>query len=230
MGRIFVAGHEPTVASFVAKGLRAHGFTATVAETGDAAVAAARSGQFDLLLLDLYLGGKQGTAVLDELRDARVNIPIIVLTAKDRIDEILANLPNRGDDFLTKPFCFDEMLARVRLRLRGDRVAESTMLLHGALELDLRGRRARLDGRPLGLTPREFLLAETFVRNPGRVLSRQQLLSHVWGYGHDNGSNVVDVYVCGLRRKLGPGLITTVRGMGYRLEEADDQVRLSSRA
>ena len=105
----------------------------------------------------------------------------------------------------------------MRLRLRGDRVPEVTMLRHGRLELDLRTRRARVGDRQVALSAREFLLAETFVRNAGQVLSRQQLLSHVWGFGHDPGSNVVDVNVCGLRRKLGPSAIETVRGVGYRL-------------
>jgi two-component system, OmpR family, copper resistance phosphate regulon response regulator CusR len=131
----------------------------------------------------------------------------------------LAGLQGGADDYMTKPFRFEELLARVRLRLRGDRAPEVTVLRHGGLELDLRTRRARVGDHPVTLSEREFLLAETFVRNAGQVLSRQQLLSHVWGYGHDPGSNVVDVSVCGLRRKLGPGAIQTVRGMGYRLGE-----------
>jgi DNA-binding response OmpR family regulator len=146
-------------------------------------------------------------------------MPVIVLTARCGIDDTLAGLQGGADDHMTKPFRFQELLARVRLRLRGDRAPEVTVLRHGRLELDLRTRRARVGDRPVALSAREFLLAETFVRNAGQVLSRQQLLSHVWGYGHDPGSNVVDVSVCGLRRKLGPGAIQTVRGMGSRLGE-----------
>jgi two-component system, OmpR family, copper resistance phosphate regulon response regulator CusR len=119
---------------------------------------------------------------------------------------------------VTKPFRFDELLARVRLRLRARPLPDASVLRHGRLELDLRTRRARVGDRQVALSAREFLLAETFVRNAGHVLSRQQLLSHVWGYGHDPGTNVVDVYVCALRRKLGPDSITTVRGVGYRLD------------
>jgi two-component system copper resistance phosphate regulon response regulator CusR len=219
MSRILLAEQEPREAAFLAKGLRANGFTTTVAETGRSALDAARSGQFDLLLLDLAPPGNHSAAVLDELRYARVSIPVIILALAIGIEETLAGLHGGADDFMTKPFRFEELLARVRLRLRTDRLAETTVLRHGSVEVDLRARRARVDDRPVELTAREFLLAETFVRNRGRVLSRQQLLSHVWGYGHDTRSNVVDVYVCSLRRKLGPDLITTVRGMGYRLAE-----------
>jgi two-component system, OmpR family, copper resistance phosphate regulon response regulator CusR len=194
VSRILIVEDEPRVAAFLDKGLRASGFTTTVAADGDAALGAALSGQFDLLLLDLVLPGKHGFAVLSELRGARVTMPVIVLTARCGIDDTLAGL-------------------------RGDRAPEVTVLRYGRLELDLRTRRARVGDRPVALSAREFLLAETFVRNAGQVLSRQQLLSHVWGYGHDPGSNVVDVSVCGLRRKLGPDAIQTVRGMGYRLGE-----------
>jgi DNA-binding response OmpR family regulator len=219
VSRILIAEDEPRVAAFLDKGLRASGFTTTVAPDGDAALAAALSGQFDLLLLDLVLPGKHGFTVLSELRGARVTMPVIVLTARCGIDDTLAGLRGGADDYMTKPFRFEELLARVRLRLRGDRAPEVAVLRHGRLELDLRTRRARVGDGPVALSAREFLLAETFVRNAGQVLSRQQLLSHVWGYGHDPGSNVVDVSVCGLRRKLGPGAIQTVRGMGYRLGE-----------
>jgi DNA-binding response OmpR family regulator len=134
------------------------------------------------------------------------------------VEDTLAGLQGGADDYVTKPFRFDELLARVRLRLRAGPLPDATVLRHGRLELDLRTRRARVGDRPVALSAREFLLAETFVRNPGQVLSRQQLLSHVWGYGHDPGTNVVDVYVCALRRKLGPDSIATVRGVGYRLD------------
>jgi two-component system copper resistance phosphate regulon response regulator CusR len=216
MSRVLLAGQDPGAAAVLAKGLRANGFTTTLAESADTALAAARSGQFDLLVLDLAQPGADGRGVLNALVWARSDAPVIVLTSRQGIEHAVAALQGGADDFMTKPFCLEELLARVRLRLRSGPVLE-TVLRHGMLELDLPARRARIGGRTVELTAREFLLTETFVRSRGRVLSRRQLLSHVW-YGHHVGSNVVDVYVCSLRRKLGPGLITTVRGMGYRLE------------
>ena len=188
-----------------------------MAADGDSALAAALSGEFDLLLLDLVLPCRHGLAVLEELRRAGVGLPVIILTASHGLDDTLAGLQGGAADYVTKPFRFEELLARVRLRLRDQRPPEPTVLRHGQLELDLRTRLARVGERSVALSAREFLLAETLVRNAGQVLSRQQLLSRVWGYGHDPGSNVVDVHVCALRRKLGPELIATVRGVGYRL-------------
>ncbi len=130
----------------------------------------------------------------------------------------MAGLEGGADDYMPKPFRFEELLARVRLRLAPDRVAELTVLSCGGLLLDLRTRRAQVDGRTVDLSAREFALAETFLRHPGQVLSREQLLSHVWGYDFDPGSNVVDVYVRYLRRKLGAERFVTLRGMGYRLD------------
>jgi two-component system, OmpR family, copper resistance phosphate regulon response regulator CusR len=218
MSRILIAEDEPSVAAFLEKGLRASGFTPTVVADGDAALTAALSGEFDLLLLDLVLPGRHGFAVLQELRGTTATLPVIILTGRHGLEDTLAGLQGGADDYVTKPFRFDELLARVRLRLRARPLPDATVLRHGRLELDLRTRRARVGDRPVALSAREFLLAETFVRNPGQVLSRQQLLSHVWGYGHDPGTNVVDVYVCALRRKLGPDSIATVRGVGYRLD------------
>jgi DNA-binding response OmpR family regulator len=140
------------------------------------------------------------------------------LTARDGIDDTVGSLEQGADDYLTKPFRFEELLARIRLRLRTDDGAtETTMLEVGPVQLDLRSRRATSEGRTVELTAREFALLETFMRHPGQVLSREQLLSHVWGYDFDPGSNVVDVYVRYLRRKLGEPTIETVRGMGYRM-------------
>ena len=221
MSRILIAEDEPRIASFLEKGLRANGFTTSVAEDGVQAVIRARSGDFDLLILDIGLPGKDGFSVLRELRSAGFPLPIIVLTARDGVADTVAGLEGGADDYVTKPFRFEELLARVRVRLRGERATEDTVLRVGRLALDLRTRRLEVDGRSLELTAREFTLAETFLRHPGQVLSREQLLSHVWGYDYDPGSNVVDVYVGYLRKKLGADRITTVRGMGYRLEERD---------
>ena len=152
------------------------------------------------------------------MRSQHDPIPVIVLTARDSVQDTVAGLEGGADDYMPKPFRFEELLARVRLRLMPDRVAEATVLSCGGLQLDLRTRQAHVDGRTVDLSAREFALAETFLRHPGQVLSREQLLSHVWGYDYDPGSNVVDVYVRYLRRKLGAERFVTLRGMGYRLD------------
>src|SRR5690606_29110405 len=210
---------EPRIASFLEKGLRANGFVTAVAGDGDEALARARSGEFDLLILDLGLPGRDGFGVLAELRRHDRRLPVVILTARDSVGDTVAGLEGGADDYVTKPCSFEELLARVRVRLRGDGAPEETVLRAGDIALDLRTRRASVDGKTVELTAREFTLAETFLRHPGQVLSREQLLSHVWGYDYDPGSNVVDVYVGYLRRKLGASRIRTVRGMGYRLED-----------
>ncbi|MCL7378878.1 MULTISPECIES: response regulator transcription factor [unclassified Streptomyces] len=218
MNRILIAEDEERIASFVEKGLRANGFTTTVAADGDSALEYAVTGGFDLVLLDIGLPGRDGFTVLRELREARVTLPVIVLTARDSVRDTVAGLEGGADDWMTKPFRFEELLARIRLRLRtAARAPEVTMLRSGDLSLDLRTRRARSGELTVDLTAREFVLLELFLRHPGQVLSREQILSHVWGYDFDPGSNIVDVYVRALRRKLGAQRLETVRGMGYRM-------------
>ncbi|MPY57678.1 response regulator transcription factor [Streptomyces spongiae] len=218
MNRILIVEDEERIASFVEKGLRANGFTTSVVGDGDAAYAYALTGGFDLVVLDIGLPGRDGFTVLRELREARVTIPVIVLTARDSVRDTVAGLEGGADDWMTKPFRFEELLARVRLRLRtAARAPEVTVLRSGSLSLDLRTRRARAGERTVDLTAREFVLLELFLRHPGQVLSREQILSHVWGYDFDPGSNIVDVYVRALRKKLGSERVETVRGMGYRL-------------
>jgi two-component system, OmpR family, copper resistance phosphate regulon response regulator CusR len=217
MNRILLAEDETRIASFVEKGLRANGFTPTVVDDGASALGHALSGDFDLLVLDIGLPGMDGFTVLRRLRESRGSIPVIILTARDSVTDTVAGLEGGADDYMPKPFRFDELLARIRLRLRSDRAPEVTVLQQGPLSLDLRTRRAAVDGKVVDLSAREFALTEVFLRNPGQVLSREQLLSHVWGYDFDPSSNVVDVYVRYLRKKLGAGRIQTVRGMGYRL-------------
>jgi DNA-binding response OmpR family regulator len=219
MSRILIAEDEQRIASFVQKGLRSNGFTPTVVEDGAAALDYAMTGDFDLLVLDIGLPLLDGFAVLRRLRAEGSSLPVIILTARDSVSDTVAGLEGGADDYMAKPFRFEELLARVRLRLRDAGEPESTVLRHGDLSLDLRTRRASVGERVVDLSAREFALAETFLRNPGQVLSREQLLSHVWGYDFDPGSNVVDVYVRYLRRKLGQQRIETVRGMGYRLAE-----------
>ena len=220
MSRILIAEDEPRIAAFVEKGLRANGFATSVVDDGRTALARVRAGEADLLVLDIGLPGMDGFTVLRTLRAEGIGLPVVILTARDGVQDTVAGLEGGADDYMPKPFRFEELLARIRLRLAGARTAESTLLTCGDLSLDLRTRRASAAGRTVDLSAREFALAETFLRHPGQVLSREQLLSGVWGYDFDPGSNVVDVYVRYLRRKLGAARIETVRGMGYRLVEA----------
>jgi two-component system, OmpR family, response regulator len=217
VSRVLIAEDEERIASFVAKGLRANGFTSTVVADGPTALSYSLGGEFDLLVLDLGLPELDGFKVLADLRAAGSTMPIVILTARSSVEDTVAGLEGGADDYISKPFRFEELLARIRLRLRDDRSPEVTVLRCDDLVLDLRTRRAAVEGRIIELTAREFVLVEAFMRNPGQVLSREQLLSQVWGFDFDPGSNVVDVYVRYLRRKLGAERIETVRGMGYRL-------------
>jgi len=219
VSRILIAEDEARIASFLEKGLRANGFATEVAAEGEEALRRARSEDFDLLILDLGLPGMDGFDVLRELRKAGRQLPVVVLTARDSVSDTVAGLEGGADDYITKPFRFEELLARVRVRLRGERVAEPTVLRVSGATLDLRTRQVIVEGGALDLSAREFALAEILFRHPGQVLSREQLLSHVWGYDFDPGSNIVDVYVGYLRKKLGKERIASVRGMGYRLEK-----------
>jgi two-component system, OmpR family, copper resistance phosphate regulon response regulator CusR len=218
MSSILIVEDEERIASFVEKGLRANGFATAVSSDGSSGLTLASTGGFDLVILDLGLPDLDGLAVLRQLRDRGIRVPVIVLTARDGVRETVEGLELGADDYMTKPFRFEELLARVRVRLRGDPAGEPTVLRAGDAILDLRTRRAQVAGRSVELTAREFALAEMLFRHRGQVLSREQLLDHVWGYDHDPRSNVVDVYVGYLRRKLGKELIQSVRGMGYRLE------------
>jgi DNA-binding response OmpR family regulator len=217
VNRVLIAEDEPRLSSFLEKGLRANGFVTTVVEDGAKAALMAQDDQFDLLVLDLGLPGKDGALVLREVRACGQRMPVIILTARDDVSDKVAGLEGGADDYMTKPFRFEELLARVRARLRDERTVEPTLLRAGDIVLDLRTRRASTGGSTVDLTAREFTMLEVLIRHPGQVLSREQLLSHVWGYDYDPGSNVVDVYVGYLRKKLGSGSVETVRGMGYRL-------------
>ncbi|WP_022929885.1 response regulator transcription factor [Patulibacter americanus] len=217
MSRILIAEDEERLSAFLEKGLRAAGFATTVVADGPSAVALARDEDFDLLVLDLGLPRLDGLEVLRTLRAQGRRLPILVLSARDDTDVKVAGLELGADDYVTKPFRFEELLARIRVRMRSGGTPEATVLRAGDLVLDLRSRRAEVGGRSVELSAREFVMLEVFLRHPGQVLSREQLLSRVWGYQHDPGSNVVDVYVGYLRRKLGKERISTVRGMGYAL-------------
>lgn len=217
MTRILIAEDEARLAAFLEKGLRSGGYTTTVAPDGQIASVLARDEDFDLMVLDLGLPLKDGLEVLRELRRAGQRLPVIILTARGDPDERVAGLEAGADDYIGKPFHFEELLARVRVRLRDERApVREHQLMVGELALDLRTRWASVRGERVELSAREFELLRTFLEHPNQVLSREQLLAHVWGYAYDPGSNVVDVYVGYLRRKLGSDRFETVRGVGYR--------------
>jgi len=216
MSRILIAEDEPRLSEFLEKGLRGSGFATTAVADGTAAALLARNDDFDLLILDLRLPGKDGLTVLRELRGAGSHIPVIILTALDDVSDKVAGLEGGADDYMTKPFRFEELVARIRTRLRDAGTSQPRVLRAGPVTLDLRTRWASIDGRAIELSTREFALLETFLSYPNQVMSREQLLSQVWGYDFQPGSNVVDVYVGYLRKKLGSDLIETVHGVGYR--------------
>jgi two-component system, OmpR family, response regulator QseB len=220
MSRILIVEDEPKIAAFIEKGLRSHGFITATAADAKNALMMAIDGEFDLMILDLGLPGKDGLQILEELRGQGEVLPIIILSGRDDIQTKIAGFEGGADDYLTKPFSFEELLVRLRVRLRGrdDRTnSDETVLKIKNVTLDLRTRKVKVGDRTIELPAREFTLAETFFRHPGQVMSREQLLDRVWGYDYDPGSNIVDVYVGYLRKKLGSNLIETVRGMGYRL-------------
>lgn len=221
MTRILIAEDEQRIVSFLEKGLRAAGYTTLAVNDGVSALSLARDESFDLLILDLGLPGIQGQEVLHRMRARGEKLPVIILTARAGVDDAVAGFESGADDYVIKPFRFEELLARVRVRLRGAPLAESSVLRSGEVTLDLRTRRAAVGDRTVELTAREFALLENLMRHAGQVLSREQLLSHVWGYDFDPGSNVVDVYIRYLRKKLGDDVVETVRGMGYRLRTGE---------
>jgi DNA-binding response OmpR family regulator len=199
--------------------LRAHGFTIIAVETGQAALQMIQGGEFDLVILDLGLPDQDGLTVLKALRGQGHTIPIVVLTARDGVENTVAGLEGGADDYITKPFSFEELLARIRVQLRNHQVPrnpQETSLQVGHITLDLLTRQVWVDDRPVELSAREFLLAEYFLRHPMQVLTREQILDRIWGYDYDPGTNIVNVYVGHLRKKLGEDQIETVRGMGYR--------------
>ena len=218
MTKILIVEDEPRIAAFVSRGLEAAGYETIVIEDGAEALEAALRGDGDLVLLDVGLPTIDGFEVLRELRARGSGIPVIMLTARSSTRDTVEGLDAGANDYVPKPFTFEELLARVRSRLRENTPQQGVSISHGDVVLDILARRATVAGREVDLSAREFSLAEQFLRNPGRVLSREQLLSRVWGLDFDPGSNVVDVYVRYLRGKLGSDRIVTVRGAGYRWE------------
>jgi DNA-binding response OmpR family regulator len=216
MARILIAEDDPLIGSFIEKGLRSNGFSTLLADDGEQAEFLGLTEEFDLLILDMGLPEREGLHVLQELRSRGKRLPVLVLTGRPERD-VVTCLEAGADDYMRKPFVFEELLARVRVRLRSPGTEESTVLKAGDVRLDLRTRRATVKDQTVVLTAREFSLLETLLRHADQVLSREQLLSHVWGYFFDPTSNLVNVYINTLRKKLGPDVIETVRGVGYRL-------------
>jgi DNA-binding response OmpR family regulator len=214
--RVLVVEDEDRMASFLDKGLTAHGYEDHRASTGAEALNGSTTEEMDIAILDMDLPDIDGLHVLDRWRDRGMSAPVIVLTARDHPDDSVRGLDLGADDCMPKPFDFDELLARIRARLRPSRGVSSTLRARN-VEFDLLTRRVTAEGTPVELTWRESALLEEFMRHPDQVLSREQLLCRVWNLEFDPGSNVVDVYVGYLRRKLGDAAIETVRGSGYRL-------------
>ncbi|MBE9101012.1 response regulator transcription factor [Vacuolonema iberomarrocanum] len=225
MTQILIVEDESRISTFIEKGLQSNGYTTSVADHPDDAAAIALDGNVDLMILDLGLPGKDGLLLLEELRGQGFTAPVIILTARDDIEDKVTGFEVGADDYMTKPFRFEELLVRVRARLRTSLAPanaaspsnDELVLQQGSITLDLRTRRIKVNGDLLELSAREFTLVETFMRHPDQVLSREQLLDRVWGYDYAPGSNIVDVYVGYLRKKLGSEVIETVRGIGYRM-------------
>ena len=221
--RILVAEDDQVIADFVSQGLREAGYAVDVAATGSDALRRAHEGGYDAAVMDVMLPGLDGLSVIEQLRAKKNQMPVLILSARHTVDDRVKGLQAGGDDYLTKPFAFAELIARLQALLRrSGGASEPTRLTVGDLTLDLLSRRVERAGKVLDLRPREFALLEYLMRHPGRVLSKTMILSHVWGYSFDPGTNVVDVLVSRLRDQVDEGfetrLIHTVRGAGYVLK------------
>ena len=219
--RILVVEDERTLAGFIAQALEAEGYAVTLAHDGESAEIEALSGDYGLVLMDVMLPGKGGLEVLDVIRARKPELPVIVITARGAVEQRVEGLDRGANDYVTKPFSFEELLARVRAHLRTTSQRESAALEAGDVRLDLRTRRVERAGQEVRLTAREFELLAYLARHPDQVLSREQILNAVWGFDFDPGTKVLEVYIGYLRRKLGDedggGPIETVRNVGYRL-------------
>jgi two-component system, OmpR family, response regulator len=222
--RALLVEDDATIAEFVARGLREAGFAVDCADDGEAALEGILQHPYDVAVIDLMLPRRDGLSVIDEMRRRRITTPVLILSARRTVDDRVKGLQAGGDDYLTKPFAFAELLARVQaLVRRATRTPEPTTLSVDGLVLDLLSRRVTRNGKPIELRPREFALLEYLMRNPGRVVSKTMILSHVWEYSFDPQTNIVDVLVSRLREKVDrpfdQKLLHTVRGVGYVLRE-----------
>lgn len=224
--KVLVVEDEKSIASFVRKGLQEAGFTVTLCRDGDDAYSVARHGDFDVLVLDIMLPGRDGLSILRNLREQKNAVPVILVTARSALNERLEGLNLGADDYLAKPFYVEELIARIHAVTRRARGDQLTQLSAGGLTVNLITRDVRRDATLVDLTAREFNLLEMLMRSPGRVYTRTQILEHVWGYDFDPQTNVVDVCIRRLRNKIDPPgesepLIETVRGVGYRFRETE---------
>ena len=220
--RVLIIEDDPAIARFLERGLAAHGHQSISADNGQDGVIVAADESVDFVLLDIMLPGMDGQEVLRRIRARRPGLPILMLTARSEVRDKVSALDGGADDYLTKPFDLEELLARMRALVRRADQPQASRIELGDLKMDLRSHRVWRGEKLVDLSSREFALLEYFARHKGQVLSRQQILSAVWDYAFDPGSNVVDVYVSYLRNKLDrrgePSLIATVRGAGYRFE------------
>ena len=218
--RALIVEDDATIADFVARGLREAGFAVDVAADGEAALERTRQQVYDVAIVDLMLPKRDGLSIIDDVRRHGIDTPVLILSARRAVDDRVKGLQAGGDDYLTKPFAFAELLARVQaLVRRATRTPEPTTLTVDDLVLDLLSRRVMRGGKPIDLRPREFALLEYLLRNAGRVVSKTMILSHVWEYNFDPQTNIVDVLVSRLREKIDrpfqKKLLHTVRGVGY---------------
>ena len=223
--RILVVEDERSIAQFIQRGLEADGYSVACAYDGEEGLALARTGDYALVVLDVLLPRLSGLEVIKAIREADAVLPVIMLTALAETDDVVTGLDLGANDYLTKPFAFAELLARIRAHLRQPHQASATSLEVGGISLDFRTREVDRGGHAVKLTAREFELLAYLMRHPDQVLSRAQILNAVWGYEYDPGTNVLDVYIGYLRKKLaeddGQAPIQTVRSAGYRLVSAD---------
>lgn len=219
--KILVVEDEPLIASFLEKGLREAGFNVRVTHDGDEGYALACTESFDALILDIMLPGRDGLSILKKLREKGSPVPVLILTARNELDEKVQGLGLGADDYLTKPFFIEELIARIHAVVRRQTRDQVSVLQAGDLQVNLLTRQVLSNGEPVELTVREFSLLEYLLRFPGRVLTRAQILEQVWHYDFDPKTNIVDVYVRRVRKKLGPtgDRIETVRGVGYRVRD-----------